>query len=106
MPYSRSMIAVALLALAGCAALRGEPEGHGPGWIERPSPLLIEKLGEPDRQVRLPSPSLTTVYLYTGGAEPGFAICQRNYFIRGGTIIGYREHGSAAGCDRTAGRTE
>jgi|HubBroStandDraft_6_1064221.scaffolds.fasta_scaffold1952844_1 hypothetical protein len=103
MRYSRRLIAVILVALAGCA-LTHEPEGHGPQWIERSIDTLTDKMGKPDRVVRLPPPSLSTVLLYTGGAAPGFAICERNYYVRGGTVIGYNEHGSDPKCNRTAGR--
>jgi hypothetical protein len=105
MSSSRWWLAAALLALAGCNAWRGEPEGHGPQWIERPVGDLTNKLGAPDRKVRLPVPSLSVVYLYLGGAEPGFAICERDYFVRGETVIGYSEHGAAPGCSRRAGNT-
>jgi hypothetical protein len=105
MPFSRCLLAASLVALAGCA-LTQEPEGHGPQWIERSPSTLVEKMGAPDRKVRLPAPSLSTVYLYTAGAAPGFAICERDYFIRGETVIGYSEHGSDPNCHKTAGRTE
>ena len=105
MRYSRGVMTLALLGLVGCNAWRGEPEGHGPKWIERPVPDLVDKLGQPDRQVRLPPPSLSTVLLYTGGATPGFAICERNYYVRGGTVVGYAEHGTDPNCNRTGGRT-
>jgi hypothetical protein len=104
MPYSRILMAAALFALAGCNAWRGEPDGHGPQWIERPATDLTKKMGNPDRTVRLPPPSLSTVLLYTGGATPGFAICERDYFVRGGTVIGYSEHGTDPNCNKTAGR--
>jgi hypothetical protein len=97
--------AAVLLGLAGCDLTR-TPEGHGPQWIQRPVGALVEKLGTPDRKVRLPPPSLSTVFLYLGGAEPGFAICERDYYIRGETVVGYAEHGAAADCTRRAGRTE
>src|ERR1700736_3950217 len=103
MIYPRSLIAAALLMLAGCNAWRGEPQAHGPQWIERSAESLVAKMGQPDRTVRLPPPSLSTVYLYLGGAEPGFAICERDYFIRGATVIGYNEHGSDPNCHRIAG---
>src|SRR5665213_292636 len=99
-------IGLFMLGLAGCGGLSGAPEGHGPQWIQRPADSLVDKMGNPDRKVRLPYPSLSTVYLYTAGAEPGFAICERNYFIRGAAVIGYSEHGAAPGCNRSAGRTE
>jgi len=105
MPYSRSMVAALLLGLAGCG-LAHEPEGHGPQWIERPDSALVEKMGTPDRKVRLPAPSLSVVYLYTAGAAPGYAICERDYFIRGGTVVGYSEHGTDPNCKRRAGNTE
>jgi hypothetical protein len=105
MPFSRSLIVAAVLGLVGCD-LTHEPNGHGPQWIDRPADTLVEKMGAPDRKVRLPIPSLSTVYLYLGGAEPGFALCERDYFIRGQTVVGYSEHGSAAGCTRRAGNTE
>jgi hypothetical protein len=95
-----------LLAIGGCGGLRGAPEAHGPEWIQRSADSLVDKMGKPDRTVRLPLPSLSTVYLYTGGAEPGFAVCERNYFVRGETVVGYREHGTARECNRIAGRTE
>lgn len=104
MPHSRTLTAALALALAGCS-LTHEPEGHGPQWIQRPVDTLVAKLGPPDRKVRLPPPSLSTVYLYLGSAEPGFAICERDYFIRGLTVIGYREHGTDPQCNRTGGRT-
>lgn len=104
MPHFRMPTVAAALALAGCS-LTHQPEGHGPQWIERPADTLVEKMGPPDRKVRLPPPSLSTVYLYLGGAEPGFAICERDYFVRGVTVIGYHEHGTDPKCNRTAGRT-
>jgi len=97
------MIVAALLGLAGCS-LTIKPQGQGPQWIERPASDLVETLGAPDRRVRLPPPSLSTVYLYLGGAQPGFAICEHDYFVRGDTVIGYSEHGTGPGCNRTAGR--
>ena len=106
MRYSRTMLAAALLGLAGCGGLSGTPEAHGPQWIQRSADSLVDKMGNPDRKVRLPFPSLSTVYLYTAGAAPGFAICERDYFVRGETVIGYREHGTAPGCNRSGGRTE
>lgn len=112
MRYPRSMIALALalalavLGLAGCGGLSGAPAEHGPAWIERPASAVVERFGKPDRQVTLPSPSLATVYLYTGGAVPGFAVCEHDYFVRGASVIGYTEHGTAPGCNRSAGRTE
>src|SRR5579872_5925134 len=82
MAYSRCLLAAAaLVALAGCA-LTHKPTGDGPQWIERPAQDLIDANGKPDRVVRLPSPSLSSVLLYLGGAEPGFAICERDYFVR------------------------
>jgi hypothetical protein len=105
MPYSRVLLAASFLGLVGCDLTR-QPEGHGPQWIERPTDTLVEKMGAPDRKVRMPMPSLSTVYLYLGGAEPGFAICERDYFIRGGTVVGYSEHGTAPDCHRRAGNTE
>jgi hypothetical protein len=105
MPYPRILMAVALLGLVGCD-LTHEPEGHGPQWIQRPVDTLVEKMGAPDRKVRLPMPSLSTVYLYLGGAEPGFAICERDYFIRGATVIGYSEHGTDPHCTKRAGNTD
>jgi hypothetical protein len=105
MRYSRTWLALALVGLAGCS-LTIKPEGHGPQWIERASEDLVDKNGKPDRVVRLPPPSLSTVYLYLGGAQPGFALCERDYFIRGATVVGYSEHGSAPGCTRRAGNTE
>jgi hypothetical protein len=105
MPYSRLLMGAALLGLVGCD-LTHTPEAHGPQWIYRSVDALIEKMGPPDRKVRLPMPSLSTVYLYLGRAEPGFAICERDYYIRGETVIGYSEHGAAAGCSRRGGRTE
>lgn len=105
MDCSRTLLAVALLGLAGCD-LMYKPEGHGPQWVGRSTDALVDKMGNPDRKVRLPLPSLSTVYLYLGGAEPGFAVCEHDYFIRGETVIGYREHGAAAGCNRSGGRTE
>ena len=39
-------------------------------------------------------------------AEPGFAICERDYFIRGATVVGYSEHGSDPHCTRHAGNTQ
>jgi hypothetical protein len=104
-PFPRILTAAALIGLAGCE-LTHSPEGHGPQWIYRPADTLVEKMGPPDRKVHLPLPSLSTVYLYLGGAEPGFAICERDYYVRGETVIGYSEHGVAAGCSRKAGRTE
>jgi hypothetical protein len=97
--------AAVVLTLIGCD-LTHSPEGHGPQWLQRPTDTLVEKLGPPDRKVRLPPPSLSVVYLYLGGAEPGFAICERDYYVRGETIVGYAEHGSAADCTRRAGRLE
>lgn len=105
MASSRLWAAIALLMLAGCS-LATMPEGHGPQWIERPPDTLIEKMGPPDRQVRLPPPSLSSVYVYLGGAEPGFAICERDYFVRGATVVGYSEHGTDPRCTRRAGNTQ
>lgn len=98
-------LAAALLVLAGCG-LTTKPQGQGPQWVERPASDVIETLGKPNRIVRLPPPSLSTVFLYTGGAEPGFAICQHDYFVRGETVIGYSEHGTDPHCNRRAVRTE
>jgi hypothetical protein len=105
MPYLRTISAVVVLGLFGCD-LTHEPGGHGPQWIERPASGLVDKMGPPDRRVRLPPPSLSTVYLYTAGAAPGYAICERDYFVRGETVVGYSEHGTAPGCNRSAGRIE
>jgi hypothetical protein len=109
MRYSRSLmalglIAAAVLGLVGCD-LTHSPEGHGPQWIDRPIDALTDKMGKPDKVVRLPPPSLSTVLLYTGGAAPGFAVCERNYYVRGGTVVGYSEHGSDPKCNRVGGRT-
>jgi hypothetical protein len=105
MPHSRIWLTAILVGLAGCD-LAHEPEGHGPQWIERPADTLVEKNGAPDRKVRLPPPSLSTVYMYLGNAEPGFAICERDYFVRGETVIGYSEHGTDPTCKRHAGNIQ
>ena len=105
MPYFCWVTAALLLALAACSPFPGEPDTHGPGWIQRPVDSLVAKMGPPTRRVRLPPPSLSTVLLYTGGAEPGFAICEHDYYVRGETVIGYRERGTDPKCNRTAGRT-
>jgi hypothetical protein len=106
MRYSRSMATLFVLGLAGCGGLRDAPAEHGPAWIERPADTLVDRFGQPDKRVTLPFPSLATVYLYTGGALPGFAVCEHDYIIRGNSVIGYTEHGTAPGCNRKAGRTE
>lgn len=102
MAYSRYLLAAAVLVLADCA-LTEKPTGHGPQWIERPVQDLIDANGKPDRTVRLPPPSLSSVLLYLGGAEPGFAICERDYFVRGQAVVGYSEHGSDPRCTRHGG---
>jgi hypothetical protein len=103
MAYSRRLAPGLLtIALAACA-LTEKPTGHGPQWIERPAQDVIDANGKPDRVVHLPSPSLSTVFLYLGGAEPGFAICERDYFVRGQTIDGYSEHGTDPKCNRHGG---
>jgi len=94
--------AVMIIALAGCE-LAEKPTGHGPQWIDRPAQDLIDTNGKPDRVVRLPPPSLSSVLLYLGGAEPGFAICERDYFVRGQTVVGYSEHGTDPKCNRHGG---
>jgi hypothetical protein len=96
-----------LIALAGChSPFPGESKEHGPLWVERPASDLIDALGKPDRIVKLPPPSLSTALLYTGGAQPGFAICERDYFVRGETIVGFSEHGADPKCNRHAGNTQ
>jgi hypothetical protein len=100
------MVALAVLGLAGCDFGFAAPNAHGPQWIERPASTLVSKMGAPDWKVPLPKPSLSTVYAYNAGAVPGAAICERDYFVRGDAVIGYREHGAAANCTRSAGRTE
>jgi hypothetical protein len=105
MHYRQILLAAALAGLAGCD-LMNEPNQHGPQWLQRSVEALVDKMGNPDRKVRLPPPSLSTVYLYLGGAEPGFAVCERDYFIRGEAVIGYSEHGTAPGCNRRAGDTQ
>ena len=105
MPNSRLWTVLALIGLAGCSLVY-KPEGHGPQWIDRGASDLTDANGKPDRVVRLPPPSLSQVYLYLGGAEPGFAVCERDYFIRGATVVGYSEHGSDPTCKRRAGNTE
>jgi hypothetical protein len=97
---------MAVFSLIGCDLKIGAPEGHGPQWIERPASTLVDKMGSPDWKVQLPKPSLSAVYAYNAGAVPGAAICERDYYIRGLTVIGYREHGVAADCSRSAGRTD
>jgi hypothetical protein len=105
MPHSRWLAVGLLLVLVGCE-LTHAPEGHGPQWIDRNVDALEEKMGNPDHVVSLPAPSLSKVYLYTGGAAPGFAVCERNYYIRGETVIGYAEHGSDPKCNKVGGRRE
>jgi hypothetical protein len=105
MPHSRWLTVGLLFMLASCA-LTHSPDTHGPQWIDRSVDALEEKMGKPDRVVRLPAPSLSTVWLYTGGAQPGFAICERNYYVRGSAVIGYAEHGSDPTCNRVGGRRE
>jgi hypothetical protein len=105
MPFSRSVVALVLLGLVGCDLIYS-PTGQGPQWLERSVDALVAKLGKPDREVRLPLPSLSTVYIYGLGNAPGNAICEHDYYIRGATVIGYSEHGVAADCHRVGGRTE
>jgi hypothetical protein len=99
------LMAVAVLGLVGCD-LTHAPEGHGPQWVDRPMSDLVDKMGKPDRVVRLPPPSLSTVLLYTGGAAPGFAVCERNYYVRGSTVVGYAEHGTDPKCNRVGGHRD
>jgi hypothetical protein len=104
--YSRVLgVAVALLGLAGCELTR-EPQGHGPQWIERPVSTLTDKMGKPDRLVPLPPPSLATAYIYGLGTTPGYSLCERDYYVKGLTVIGYSEHGVDPNCHRSAGRTD
>ena len=105
MPYSRILAAAAFLALGGCA-LTEKPQGQGPQWVERPAADLIDSVGKPDHVVRLPVPSLSTVFVYTAGAAPGYAICEHDYFVRGETVVGYSEHGTDPKCTRRAGNTQ
>jgi hypothetical protein len=106
MAYSRYLPALAILILAtGCDLVR-KPSGEGPQWIDRPAQALIDANGKPDKVVRLPPPSLSSVMLYLGGAQPGFAICERDYFVRGTTIVGYAEHGTDPNCKRHAGNLD
>jgi hypothetical protein len=105
MRYWKMLVAAMLLSVAACGLVE-HPEGHGPQWIQRPADDLVQKLGKPDQKVRLPPPSLTVAYLYTGGAVPGFAVCERQYYVRGTTVIGYSEHGSDPSCTRTGGRID
>jgi len=105
MAYSRCLpVAAVLFVLAGCD-LTHKATGDGPQWIDRPAQDLIDANGKPDRVVKLPAPSLSTVLLYLGGAEPGFAVCERDYFVRGKTVIGYSEHGTDPKCTRHGGNT-
>ena len=106
MRHARYAIAVLFAGLAGCGGLTGAPTAHGPEWIQRSADSLVEKMGNPDRKAKLPLPSLSTVYVYGAGVAPGFAVCERDYFVRGESVIGYREHGTAADCNRFAGRTD
>ena len=94
-----------LVLLAGCDLTR-KPSGDGPQWIDRPMQDLIDLNGKPDRVVHLPPPSLSIVLLYLGGAQPGFAVCERDYFVRGKTIVGYGEHGTDPKCTRHAGNLD
>lgn len=108
MAHSRILLAAAVLfGLAACRSYWTAPIEHGPAWVERPADTLVEKMGPPDRKLRLPPPSLSTMYIYLGGAaEAGFAICERDYYIRGETVIGYAEHGADPKCKRRAGNTD
>ena len=105
MPYTRILLVAFILGLGGCHNLY-EPDGHGSRWIDRPASDLTDKLGKPDRIVRLPPPSLSTVLLYTAGAAPGYAVCEHDYFVRGETVVGYSEHGTDPNCKRSAGNTQ
>ncbi|HTZ36857.1 MAG TPA: hypothetical protein VMB84_12570 [Stellaceae bacterium] len=102
---SARLATAALLALAGCG-LVNEPEGHGPQWVERSAEALVKKLGQPDKQVHLPPPSLIVVYIYGLGAAPGYSLCERDYYVRGPTVVGYAEHGIDPNCHRVGGHRE
>jgi len=106
MAYSRCLPALAILVLLAGCELTHQPTGDGPQWIGRPAQTLIDANGKPDRVVRLPPPSLSSVMLYLGGAQPGFAVCERDYYVRGQTIVGYGEHGTDPNCKRHAGNLD
>ncbi len=99
--------ATGILAFAGCSTVNQKYEnvsglqGHGPQWVGHSADMLIKHDGQPERQMTAPSGA--TIYVYTWRSDKGAALCEQQYFVRDGDVVGYLEKPIAIQCAQSAG---
>ena len=85
--------------LAGCVILR--TGDHGPVWIGQHANTLVESRGQPDR--KMTAPSGATIYVYS---RRNFGVCDEQYYVQEGKVVGFMEQGGALNCSGVAGDTK
>ena len=102
-----SVAATSILAFAGCATVNQKYEnvsglqGHGPQWVGHSADMLVKHDGPPER--KMTAPSGAAVYVYTWRSDKGTALCERDYFVRDGDVVGYLEKPIAIQCAQVSG---
>ena len=100
-------VATGLVAFAGCATLNQKYEnvsglqGHGPQWVGHSADMLVKHDGPPERQMTAPSGAADYVYIWR--SDNGTALCERQYFVRDGDVVGYLEKPIAIQCAQVSG---
>ncbi|MFZ0692544.1 MAG: hypothetical protein WAN51_00065 [Alphaproteobacteria bacterium] len=106
--FTNLAAAIGIVAFAGCAAVNRNYEnlsglqGHGPQWVGHSADTLVKQDGQPERQATAPSGA--TVYVYTWRSDKDVALCERQYFVRDGNVVGYLEKPIAIQCAQSAGK--
>lgn len=96
----RLLMAVACsVMLSGCVIFR--TGDHGPVWIGQPASALVDGRGEPDHKTTAPSGA--TVYVYS---RRNFGVCDEQYYVQDGKVVGFMEQGVALNCSGAAGLTK
>jgi hypothetical protein len=98
---NKTVALAAFLSLfaSGCVLTRG---GNGPQWVGKHASALVAHSGMPDRELK--SPAGSEVYIYRAMSLNGRnELCQVQYYVRGGVIVGYAERGEALNCSGRVG---
>lgn len=105
-----ALAALTAAVLAGCAKIEQKYEaisgleGHGAQWVGHSADMLIKHDGPPERQMTAPSGA--AVYVYTWRSDKGAALCERQYFVRDGDVVGYLEKPMAMQCSQSVGEVD
>jgi len=103
-----SVAGLVVAAISGCETVNQKYQavsglhGHGSQWVGHSADMLVKQDGPPERQ--LTALSGAAVYIYIWRSDKDVALCERDYFVRDGDVVGYLEKPIAISCDQSAGK--